>query len=386
MLTEQTIWTIGLCLVGKEIWFTSADFNGLFRADIKTGEVKFVSQISILGKNQELSFSCIIQKDEFLYLCPFVSNCICEYNMNTNTMQFFFLDDVKEAYVNRAFCVKDKIFMFCDQKHMVVIFDLADKKISYVKKYGQEKHCYDKIQDIVCVEETFFFADGCRIIETDLQLKRRAEYDMSKYSERKEIETIAFSKNCFWLLCGKTTLLFWNKEEDKVYTYTVPDLGTARKSYINEQVLYIFYPDTNRILIFNMEDKDVIVVHTEKFGYQIGQPKIFLPFLKESTEGIYFYSYVNSGINLLKPNGELTSVKLFMRDMDSFLIDYIGAGFYHKGEAFYENQKYFGRLDYFLNCINKENVEKSFEETENEVGSLIYNKIKESTGSRNDNV
>ena len=37
MIMNQVLWTLGVCLVGEDLWFTSAEFDGLFRADMKIG-------------------------------------------------------------------------------------------------------------------------------------------------------------------------------------------------------------------------------------------------------------------------------------------------------------------------------------------------------------
>lgn len=374
MLTDRLLWTMGVCLVGEELWFSTVEFNGLFRADIKTGQISFVSPISVCDKTQYACFSCIIQIENSIYLCPYTANCICEYDIQNNKMQSWSLEPGMVPYVNRANCFHDKIYMFCDNLHLIIVFDPKTKEISYIHEDADRKYNFDKVWDIVCLGKALYFVEGCNIIETDLQFKIISKYNISEYSKGEDILTIAYHEDKFWMMSTGARLISWNKEENKACIYSVPKSGTAFKSLIWENSLYTFYPDTNNILITDLENKKTTSVHAEIFSGQDGKLRVFLPFLKKNIKGIFIYSYINSGINYIKPNGEVEYRSLYMDNLEQFLKDYMKSGFYTEKSSF-QSLKIF--LDW-IDCIYDEK-----QAIIPDIGRIIYNEIKESKGNGN---
>ena len=110
MIMNQVLWTLGVCLVGEDLWFTSAEFDGLFRADMKIGRVTFVSRIGVWDKQQKFGFSCIVNVDNSLFLCPFYADCICRYDLHNHKVQCFPLELETTPCVNRAAHFHGKIY------------------------------------------------------------------------------------------------------------------------------------------------------------------------------------------------------------------------------------------------------------------------------------
>ena len=258
MLTDQVLWTVGVCLVGEELWFSSAEFDGLFRADMRTGQITFVSPISASDKTRQFGFSCVIQIENVLYLCPFSADCICAYDIQNNKMKFWPLKLEVSPCVNRAYCFYEKIYMFCDELHLIIVFDSKTEEISYIHEEPDRKYSFDKVCDIVCLGEFLYFVEGRHIIETDLWFRYISEYSISGYFEE-NIATLAYYEGNFWMLCGEEKLISWNKKQNKACIYSVPKLGSACRSLISENSLYILYPDTNYILITDLESRNTVI-------------------------------------------------------------------------------------------------------------------------------
>lgn len=379
MQLNQELWTLGVCLVEEELWFTSVEFNGMFRADMNTGKIEFVSQIDGFDRKQKFGFSCIIKIENSLYLCPFYANSICRYDLQNNKTQIYPLELEMAPCVNRADCFGDKIYMFSDSLHLIIAFNIKNGKITYFNENSNWKYNFDKACDIVCLEESFYFVEGCKIIRTDLWFKKIADYDISEYSGGEDIMTIAFYKENFWMLCGKERLISWNKMSGEICCYPVPELGNAYRSIISGKNLYILYPDTNHILIADMENKAVSGICRRQLCSQDGMRKVFLPFLKKGEKGLFAYSFIHSCINYIQPSGEVERVPLYMEHIKEFLLDYMRFDCYTENLVFYEGEKYLESLNFFLKCIGSKCEERQFENTH--IGRTVHKKMKESMGN-----
>ncbi len=384
MIMNQVLWTLGVCLVGEDLWFTSAEFDGLFRADMKTGRVTFVSRIGVWDKQQKFGFSCIVNVDNSLFLCPFYADCICRYDLHNHKVQCFPLELETTPCVNRAAHFHGKIYMFCDELRLILVFDVKTGEISYIYESPDTKYNFHNACDIACRKEFFYFARGSKVIETDACFQMISEYDVSKYSEGEEIATVALYEETFWMICGKTKLLSWNRKNNEVCSYKIPELGSAYRSIINKHYLYVLYPDTNYILIVNLENMDVAKIHRKQFGSQDGERRVFLPFLRKGDNGIFAYSYIDSGIHHIKPDGEAECVPLYMEHLHEFLMEYQRYEFGTKDFLSYENGNYLDSLGFFLDCIGVRHAEGESEYSGS--GEAIYKKIKENMDNQDDTI
>lgn len=374
---EQILWTIGLCLVGEDIWFSAAGFNGIFRADIKTGEIKFVAQIPTCDKLGELNFSNVINVNGYLYFCPFFADCMCEYDVKKNSVQIYYQDQISQPKVNGAVYCCDRIYMFCAEIDRIIIFNLKTKEFSNIKLDFDIVDNGERIANIININEHIYFAFNNKIIGIDKYTQKVSEDNVVKSVKEGAITTLAYDGESVWMLCGKTMLISWNRVDGKEQGYRIPEIGNAKKSIIDGKTLYILYPDVNKILIMDLVDKKIKIVYISQFGYQNGKPSFFWPFVHNNKEGLFLYTFKEHKIIHIDKDGKMDSVQLYMDCLEQFLKGYMSPVYRLHSPVFCENTRYLKSLYLFLKCLVWENEEDSvLVKEEVEVGSKIYEEIK----------
>ncbi len=382
-IPQEVLWTrtLGICLAHDQLWYSPMAFNGIFRADPHTGKTKPVFEFGdVDGKYTGLSFSYVLQFGDYLYFCPYMANCICEVSYMDGNMKFYYSDYISAPHVSNAVCVQDKIYMFCNKQFQIIVFDLVTKEISAIQnEYFIEcfaKGNYAK-KDVVYNAASFCIADDQKIIRLDIQSQEVFDYDLSQYTAGKTITTISFSMGRFWIMCDDSEIIGWKENEEAVQIYKVPKLGQAVHSIINGENLYIFFADSNKVLIFNLIKKKISIVEINR-GYccDQGEKVFFFPFTDtDNKKGVYIYTFIEHKIVYLEAGGNVSYIELHIDQEDAackkIYTNYLQKIFYPvKGVVQEQNDLFYYSLESYLSgVIGDLNNNESFE---GNIGEKLY--------------
>lgn len=382
-IPSEVLWarTLGMCLSHDKLWYSPMAFNGLFCADIYTGKTGLISEFNAFDeKFNGLKFSYVLPIGEYLYFCPYEADCICEFSLIDRNMKFYHSDYISAPHVSNAICIQDKLYMFCNKQLQIIVFDIATKEISAIKNvYFIErfaKGSYVK-KDVAYNDASFFIADEQKIIKLNIPSQEVCDYDLSQYTAGKPVTTISFDGERFWIMCGDSEILGWNEKEGAMLSYRMPKLGQAVHSIINGENLYIFFADINKVLIFNLIDRQTSIVEVDQgYCYERGEKVFFYPFIdNDNKKGIYIYTFIGHKVVYLEAGGDVSYTELYIDQDDTIFkeiyISYLQNIFYPVKGVLHEQKDlfYYSLESYAKGVISGM---KSNEGLKDNVGEKVY--------------
>lgn len=373
-LFQQVIWAFDICPQDNQLWYAAGALNGIFSVDIITGKTSFVTQFEAYSNRELLLYSYIVEREKYLYFCPYEADSVCEYNIVDGSKRFYFLEGMSNIHVVYAVLNGTNLFMFCE-KGQIIILNLKSKIITVNKREDiYQRYLSGSFlgKDVVCKGSHLCFPDGHNVVELDKLLRIVNIYDFCKYSKGNEITTIACMQDKLWLTCNGSVIIYWDPKKNKKVTYTIPVLGLPIKSMVNDNKLYIFYRYVNQVLIFDMTNLNSLVVDIkEGYSFSQDQIQIYCTFKKGNTKGIYIYTVINHNIIHIEPDGTVTYSQLYLDDTKWFFRDYLSS--FYCNNIIYEGKGVYTGLETFLGykCKTSKDIENV-----NGIGKTIYNIIK----------
>uniref|UniRef100_UPI0040571610 hypothetical protein n=1 Tax=Agathobacter sp. TaxID=2021311 RepID=UPI0040571610 len=99
------------CKIGKNLYFSAKEFNGLFKYNIDEEKVELISRFYDEHLWKKNLHHQIIRFDHKLYFIPYNGNGISVYNLIMNKIDFISLSVKEENSISRAFLCKNKILL-----------------------------------------------------------------------------------------------------------------------------------------------------------------------------------------------------------------------------------------------------------------------------------
>lgn len=201
------------CPVDDSVYFSSWNYNGLYRLDVTDGKVYGLGKVP-----QELSleislYSNILYQDRTLWLVPSRAHALAEYHLETGQWTRYELPD----RIKSSALIEDKIYMISSDYRRLWIMDLKEKKLT-----REEMSCQGRERlplsddyynsDLYLLDHKLYFL----ITHSDLL----AAYDLEKKQtellpvsdSRGQYQRLMYDGSCFWFLPNseKSSVVRWD--------------------------------------------------------------------------------------------------------------------------------------------------------------------------------
>lgn len=367
---DEVLWALSVYTDDKFIWFVAGGMTGIFKADVDTGRLEYVSDIQGFGKTDSVKFSCAIKVNKKMFFCPFNADGICEYDIENHLTKIFRAKELYYLRTNNVIYTKDSIYLFGKNQPFIIKFCLLDENISFTqnKKFCSEyKKGIYPLRDMVYKGNSVYITAENGIIELNLQTNGVKEYQIGQIGD--QADTLACDGDNFIMLFRERGLIVWERETGQTSFYDVPNLGHAATSIVNDGFLYILYYDVNKVLMFDIAEKISYVVNVE-YSFTHKKKENFTPFIYKDRKGIYIYTSAGHKIIHIDSNRNVGYVTLYLENFQSFLEEYMYSVLYEKNQIFLERSDYWRRIETFAGCISK--YDQNIRKNKQYVGRNIY--------------
>lgn len=325
-------------------WSCSDDGKGIYKVDAETGKVFFVAK---LGNKQDwCGYHQIILNQQSLYLIPNLSDSIVEYDLETNELKRYALDQTCCKGVGAKFLMaevyKDFIYMFPNCVNRICRFNLVTKKIEYLQDVTELQV---KLNFGVCNE--YYFATGVvrndkawiPLIGRDMIISYNLNEDNFKIYElnsgEKGFRYLTEYEGDFYILARNGNVVKWNEKKGvcKKYKICLNNYNTDYGIGFAKIECY-----ENNIWILPAQAEEIVVINKITAECRTIQPEIYQKDLSRRQdldtgffgEGYREHEYLtlyprslNGFININLITQEIETVKLNYNIVDD-LLDQIG--------------------------------------------------------------
>lgn len=123
-----------------DIWFSAMDFNGLFKANLLTGQVQFMGCFPKESSlKRRLHFGKTICVDECLYFIPWGSSHLHVYDMREQCFFAYEIEGEAQHKYSSAIEANDAVYFFPAEAEKVLKFSYKTKQIEYLDPNGASR-------------------------------------------------------------------------------------------------------------------------------------------------------------------------------------------------------------------------------------------------------
>lgn len=292
------------CIVGNHIWYTNAMVNGLFKFDIRSGQVDFIGTPNGDDPELERAYSELIYHNEKIYLIPFNASNIAVYDLKNKNFSAVEYPEKNNTKVYSATLVENRIYLLPYLSEKFYSVNTETGSLEPVKELNEYPFVRDSNSVLtlqsVAIDNSVYFFDGAgdTLYSYDTQNKSIFCTDLKKYNKRfltickkeKKIVTAAIdgekmivvdiigdSEQCINL--GKNNILCWIGDyQDKIVFLKLGDncLRILENENLVEEFKIEQLGDTFFNLICNGEYCFALPTTDNEAFYQIG--KGIIPF------------------------------------------------------------------------------------------------------------
>ncbi|WP_026650981.1 hypothetical protein [Butyrivibrio proteoclasticus] len=178
------------CIVDDSIWYTNAIVNGLFKFDIRSGQVNFVGTPEGDDPELERAYSEVIYFDEKIYLIPFNAPNIAVYDLKSRHFSTIEYPEEVNTKVYSATFIGNKIYLLPYLSQMFYCIDAETNSLEQVKElnvypFSRDAYSVLTLQSVAIGNVLYFFdGKGDTLYSFDTQNKSILGTDLKKYSKR----------------------------------------------------------------------------------------------------------------------------------------------------------------------------------------------------------
>lgn len=398
---------------GDYKWFTSLDYNGVYRIKNGKKEVEFIGYFEKEPLSKSNLYIDIVAYKNKLVFVPGTADVISVYEKDTMkwiTIHFELDESKKKKYKSNKFGLgiryKNFIFMFGSSYPVILKLNMETYEINYFYDWSEEiyvndsNECYFNMAKIIQNNIAFVpMINTNAILELDMESCNIKLHRIKVEAEG--FAGITYDGSNYWILPRKNGNVFkWNKEDGNATEYrNLPQEFTAG-SYKFQNIVY----SNNKILLFsytaNMNISIDIMTgemkEEEKFDSISKEDEIMLPmgcrypFAYNDGENIIVLSACNNKIITYNTNSEQVMDSIFVNmpeklrddiinEINSNMLEYKSKDYYIYREDEIMNIKNFGEFNIY---DNKERMEKQreifmklFSNSDGSAGQKILNNI-----------
>lgn len=388
---KMPLWFNDFVLDNGEIIFSSGSVNGLFRADIYTGEAQLIGRFP--GEDMfgyHLYFQSHRHKDHILFV-PARARQFALYNIKDNSFHMFLPDEIEEMkhFKYIASVLVDKyVYSFGYKTSSIIRIDMETLEVKYYSGWLEKLYQFgNKVEnaffykDVCVVGKSLFLVTGKNNSIVELNMNEDEIYIHPVGKKESVYNTIAFDGTSFWLTEQSKGFLkvnmknweyqYWEIENTIQTDCFVSSLMINNEVWLfsnHDEALYVINCKDSSIerLTVQFDKSDVWYPRNDEYGYQ---------FAKQLQNELAVFCTQDCQLHFLKQNEDIRRVKFFTSDL---VADVYEKNFREMKdiETIHEGDRKFRQLEDFLLFLR--NVEEESGKYERQdCGKTIYSCIRE---------
>lgn len=308
------------------MYFSAANFNGLFRLKKGSSEAEFLGYFTGEPLWQVDLHRQVIGVGDKLYFLPFNGSGISIYEKRTGDFSFVKIDTIQQVLVSRAFVIKDDIIMICSNlKEPFIIFhteknayEFADDLRDSVKeKLSASEKIFFNLYGSCMVDEKIYLTvqNTNKVLAVNLLDRKVNIYSLpGKY----KLRNIYIDKGIFYFTqSGEGAVVRWDFRTNDCYEYSLREIsGVDDYAYITllrwEGKLLLLPGQADNILELD-EEKDEWCVKADyipKDFFRIKKGKTLFAGYQDMDETLFLFPRRGNGmLCLFKGKCELYKVQ-----------------------------------------------------------------------------
>lgn len=267
MKNKTKIFMEDVILVKNRVWFFSRYWNGLYTADLKSGETAFVAAMPEEGSMAGRLCAGIMYYNGKLILVPMAAKKIWVYDLRENSWKGLertcLGDKASRMQMFRAVAYKNKFFLIGSNYPAIIRMDPDTYELEYWKepydflisaKYEMESYFR---ADFALVGNRLFLASCLKPFVLCLNLDT-FDFTWFKVGERDfRYSGIAWDGEFFWLSPRtRTPIVKWDGKDRAEY-FPLPE-GFEQEKYLFSGVQY----DSGKLIFPGMLQNHTIIIHS----------------------------------------------------------------------------------------------------------------------------
>lgn len=215
-----------LVKVDNIIWFTTLNFNGLFKFDIDTLQIEFVYRFKFAKGLQERMYTGkIIYYNDELFFFPYYYNRIVSYNIVTKTEKIILIADFipERLGVNTVIQKGTEVFFRSDVCLDFYVLDLVSKKVKKMddifpdipkEQGGWSSLCEDRLLIVLADRNSFI----------EITNNSKKYFKLPNYFNEWHLNRVYYDGELYWLLFGDNIDIYsWSAKTQEIERYKGDD-------------------------------------------------------------------------------------------------------------------------------------------------------------------
>ncbi len=297
--------------VDGKIWFSAANYNGLFQYTPETKQTKLVSCFYNDEPGKFFMHSKILKYNSSIWMIPFQAKHIYEFDTDSEILNCYLIPEVDEYKRGSLFLegeiIEDKLYLFPCRYKGIIIFDLNRREVEKIVKLD-DSWIYNTSYPYVF--------KGAKVLNNKIyiaHIKKNIYEIIDMCSECKEsvIPKDDFAGITHMFINSENIILVgyngkigvYSTNGEKKYNSYFESNTIGPKFYdicINKDLLFLTETDNNKIAIYNYitnQKREIVYPISEKKEFQEFWANVL--FIKSEYDKIIFQNAFNGCVFLL---------------------------------------------------------------------------------------
>lgn len=302
-----------ICLDGECIWCTAGNYGILFRVNINTGKMDYISEISAEEFRKKRLYSDIQRYNEKLLLVPISANTITIYNIDSKTFDEIKLEEPKENFhlyksdykFSRCIIYGAFAYLFSITFPAIIRIDLTNYNVRYLDqwigffegKVINKKHVY--FRNIYNNNNKIYFASCCSNLVVEFNMKKEtfSMYEVGKYDDCFSDIVFCEGKIYVSLLYKREILVLDAKSWEEIGRIKTDEKSTSISMENWNNKVFYFPVNLSQILVIengSIVNRISLVTHVKKnIIYKVIKDKSNCYFIADKNDRIIKFSMEN---------------------------------------------------------------------------------------------
>lgn len=354
------LWFVYAYIDKSSIWFSGNDFNGLYKANLDTGDVKQVAQFPEEKKVQDYLFTGVCCIESKLYFLPGAAKKMAVYDMEKNkfsTVEIPYPKSIEVSSIDKiSFGIKyeDRLFIF-GENLCIYEFDIEKKKVIYCKDNSDviRKICPDKKFFSVwyAIENNIVYLSiwNSNVVVIFNLKDKNIEIKRIGREENQYIGLVKKGNKIF--LAEKNSIVLWDIQKDLVKKLELEKINKAYSKIINcgGQIL-LSEEEEKGIYKIDEDNKIIKVLNLQKGAQAYTRGWDNISFIKCNTDNMENGYYLDTGSYMIYNLNKNNYKQQFSIPLSDFMqiVDQADSSVYQKRDSIEGKISVFYCLEIFL--------------------------------------
>lgn len=277
---------------GDNLWFSPYCYNGIFKMDLRTEEVTFMTAFPG-EKASILLYQKTIKIENKIYFIPAEANDLAEFDLNSHIVLKHSLPleekEKGDSHVYRfltAFVWNEYIWMVPFMEHSIVRFDVKTGGFTYYDKWRTTLEKLSPINkeydfcDAICVKDEIWALIFQSKLLLRFNMRTQESVVYSIVSDETYFTSLIYREGKIWILpISNRNFIVWDVESHE--SETIPFLESTKEAVQNlykrclcfDKYIWLFPAMGEKIIRFDIENKriDREVEYPEGFTFFLGR-------------------------------------------------------------------------------------------------------------------